>query len=127
AVRVVPNPYRANVDYTVQHGGISWENRDDGTSDFFPQTDRRLYFYNLPKHCLIRVFTVSGDLVAIIPHNVAGDKNLGWNADYAESWDLNSRNKQQVVSGMYLFTVEEMGENGNNIGDVEVGKFVIIR
>ncbi|MDP8229242.1 MAG: hypothetical protein P9M15_07305, partial [Candidatus Electryoneaceae bacterium] len=91
AVRVVPNPYRANVDYTVQHGGISWENRDDGTSDFFPQTDRRLYFYNLPKHCLIRVFTVSGDLVAIIPHNVAGDKNLGWNADYAESWDLNSR------------------------------------
>ncbi|MDP8228284.1 MAG: hypothetical protein P9M15_02390, partial [Candidatus Electryoneaceae bacterium] len=66
-VRVVPNPYRGNVDYTQMHGGgLSWENRDDGTPDYFPQTDRRLYFYNLPRHCLIRIFTVSGDLVAIV-------------------------------------------------------------
>ncbi len=124
-VIVVPNPYRASEDYRVQHGGVSWENRDDGTEEFFPQTDRRLFFYNLPKQCLIRIFTVSGDLVDIVPHNVEGDMNQDWNADFAEAWDLNSRNKQQVVSGMYLFTVEDM--TPANRGDVEVGKFVVIR
>jgi len=127
-VTVVPNPYRANVDYTRPHGGgLSWENRDDGTPEFFPQIDRRLYFYNLPRHCLIRIYTVSGDLVDIVPHNVAGDEYQGWEADFAEAWDLNSRNRQQVVSGMYLFTVEEMNAGGGSTGDIEVGKFVVIR
>ncbi len=124
-VKVVPNPYRANENYRIQHGGLSWENRDDGTPDFYPQVDRRLYFYNLPKQCLIRIFTVSGDLVNIVPHNVTGDLNINWNADFAESWDLNSRNKQQAVAGMYLFTVEDMTEE--NKGDIQTGKFVIIR
>jgi hypothetical protein len=129
-VGVVPNPYRANADYTSTHGGLSWENRDDGTRDFFPQTDRRMYFYNLPKHCLIRIYTVSGDLVDIIPHGMPGDDLTGWVDDYAEAWDLNSRNHQQVVSGMYLFTVEEFGEKSGVYkakSDIEVGKFVVIR
>ncbi len=124
-VQVVPNPYRANENYRRLHGGISWENRDDGTKDFYPQTDRRIFFYNLPKECLIRIYTVSGDLVQIIPHNIRGDLNATWNADYAESWDLNSRNKQQVVSGMYLYTVEDKTEG--NKGDIQVGKLVVIR
>ncbi|MBT7618155.1 MAG: hypothetical protein HN590_12810, partial [Calditrichaeota bacterium] len=112
--------------YTIEHGGgLSWENRDDGTPDYFPQIDRRLYFYNLPRECLVRIYTVSGDLVHIIPHNTDGDTNQGWNADFAESWDLNSRNKQQVVSGMYLFSVEDLTESGD--GSIEIGKFVIIR
>jgi len=130
-VGVVPNPYRAYVDYTVPHGGLAWEEGsgrpdDQGKKEYFPQIDQRLYFYNLPKRCLIRIYTVAGDLVAIVPHNVEGDDNIGWNADYAESWDLNSRNKQLVVSGMYLFTVEKYDENGGS-GDYEIGKFVIIR
>jgi len=126
SVRVVPNPYRATEDYTRQHGGgISWENRDDGTPEFFPQIDRRLYFYNLPRKCLIRIYTVAGDLVHIVPHNIPGDSNQGWNPEFAESWDLNSRNKQQVVSGMYLFSVEDYTDD--DMGDIEVGKFVIIR
>ena len=124
-VGVVPNPYRANADYRLQHGGVSWENRDDGTPDFFPQTDRRIYFYNLPKECLVRIYTLSGDLVDIVPHNVSGDDNQGWSADYAESWDLNSRNHQQVVAGVYLFTVENLAPGGD--GDIETGKFVVIR
>ncbi|MDP8228283.1 MAG: hypothetical protein P9M15_02385 [Candidatus Electryoneaceae bacterium] len=40
---------------------------------------------------------------------------------------MNSRNKQQVVSGMYLFTVEKMNDAGSATGDVETGKFVVIR
>lgn len=126
-VMVVPNPYRAYQDYTQAHGGgLSWENRDDGTPQFFPQTDRRLYFYNLPRQCLIRIYSLSGDLIHIIPHNTTGDDpRIGWNADYAEAWDLNSRNHQQVVSGTYLFTVEDLTPEGK--GKIEVGKFVVIR
>ena len=127
-VRVVPNPYRANVDYSQPHGGgLSWENRDDGTPDYFPQTDRRLYFYNLPRRCLIRIYTVAGDLVDIVPHNIAGDDNQGWNADFAEGWDLNSRNHQQIVAGLYLFTVEEFNDGGGGMGNSQTGKFAVIR
>ncbi|MBU1936418.1 hypothetical protein KKG05_03400, partial [bacterium] len=125
-VGVVPNPYRAYLDYTTNHsGGLRWENQDDGTEEFFPQTDRRLEFINLPDKCLIRVFTVSGDLVAVIPHNLAGDKNIGWRSPSSERWDLNSRNTQQVVSGLYFFSVQDYTEE--NYGNIDVGKFVIIR
>jgi hypothetical protein len=127
-VMVVPNPYRAYIDYTQVHGGgISWENRDDGTSEFFPQTDRRLYFFNLPEYCLIRIYSVAGDLIDIVPHNIEGDPDSGWDADFAEGWDLNSRNHQQVVSGLYLFTVQPMDDEGRSKGAIETGKFVVIR
>jgi hypothetical protein len=125
-VRVVPNPYRAYEDYTRSYSnGLRWENQDDGTPDFFPQTDRRLEFINLPRQCLIRVFTLAGDLVAIIPHNITGDSNNGWVSEYSERWDMNNRNQQQIVSGIYLFSVEDKtpGHNGN----IETGKFVVIR
>jgi hypothetical protein len=126
-VRVVPNPYRAYQDYTQTYGGPgggSWENMNDGTTGFYPQADRRLEFMNLPDQCLIRIFTVAGDLVQIIPHNTTGDKSA-WPSLNSERWDLNSRNRQQVVSGIYLFSVEDLTPgNGHKI---ETGKFVIIR
>ena len=133
-VLVVPNPYRAyltgSASYTNpymgdEENGLSWENQDDGTPDFFPSTDRRLEFINLPEQCLIRIFTIAGDLVAVVPHNIAGDNNIGWVSEYSESWDLNSRNLQQVVSGLYLFSVEDY--TPENKGKIQTGKFVIIR
>ncbi len=133
---VVPNPYRADEDYTRQYlmltydgedtTAVSWENRNDGTTGYFPQTDRRIYFYNLPRKCLIRIFTVSGDLVDIVKHDADGlSDGSTWNSPLAEGWDLNSRNQQQVVSGLYLFSVEDQTDGGN--GHIDVGKFVIIR
>lgn len=123
-VRVVPNPYRAYEDYTQASSGISWENQNDGTREFFSQVDRRIEFINLPRECIIRIFTTAGDLVQIVPHNVPGDKSQ-WASETSERWDLNSRNRQQVVSGIYLFSVEDLtGGNGYNL---ETGKFVIIR
>ncbi len=125
-VGVVPNPYRFDVDYTKTHGnGLAWENRDDGTPDFFPQEDRRIYFYNLPRKALIRIFTVSGDLVAAIPHNIEGDRNIGATYDYAENWNLKNRNDQQVMAGLYLFSVEDLTPEHN--GSITQGKFVIIK
>jgi len=125
-VIVVPNPYRAYENYTTAYsGGLQWENQDDGTPEYFPNTDRRLDFINLPPQCLIRIFSVAGDLIAVVPHNIAGDSNAGWESDFSESWDLNSRNNQQVASGLYLFSVEDY--TPGNSGEIQVGKFMIIR
>ena len=125
-VIVVPNPYRAYEDYTTTYsGGLRWENQDDGTPEFYPNTDRRLEFINLPQMCLIRIYTVAGDLVDMIPHNIDGDENIGWVSDFSESWDLNSRNMQQVVSGIYMFSVEDFTPGRK--GKISVGKFVVIR
>jgi hypothetical protein len=130
AVRVVPNPYRADVDYTRAYAfgnseqGLQWENQDDGTQQWYPQSDRRIEFMNLPEQCVIRIFTVSGDLVQMLTHNLDGD-NSRWDSHFSESWDLNSRNFQQVSSGLYYFSVEDKTSAGD--GEISTGKFVIIK
>jgi hypothetical protein len=63
-------------------------------------------------------------MIAIVPHNIEGDDS-DWDSEFSESWDLNSRNLQQVVSGLYLFSVEDW--TPGNKGKIETGKFVIIR
>ncbi len=123
-VRVVPNPYRAYQDYTSPKLGVSWENQNDGTREFFAQQDRRIEFINLPHACLIRIYTVAGDLVQIVPHNMDGDFSA-WASETSERWDLNSRNNQQVTSGIYLFSVEDRTEGSKH--EIQTGKFVIIR
>jgi hypothetical protein len=131
AVKVVPNPYRVDQryeDFAYQFGnssqGLRWENQDDGTLEFYPQSDRRIEFMNLPEQALIRIYTVAGDLVQMIPHNIDGDRSR-WNSLYSEAWDLNSRNFQQVASGLYLFSVEDKTPENN--GAISTGKFVIIK
>ena len=130
-VKVVPNPYRVDARYEEfahEFGNASkgqrWENQDDGTLEFYPQSDRRLDFMNLPEQALIRIFTVAGDMVQMLPHNIEGDRSR-WNSLYSESWDLNSRNFQQVASGLYLFSVEDKTPGGG--GSMSTGKFVIIK
>jgi len=125
-VGVAPNPYRIDQDYTKPHsGGLQWENQDDGTVAFYPQQDRRIWFYNLPKQALIRIFTVAGDLVVMIPHNIEGDKHECLAFDYAACWNLQNRNEQLVSSGLYLFSVEDKTPGGSS--KVQTGKLVIIR
>jgi hypothetical protein len=129
-VRVVPNPYRFDQDYTLQQSfgnsaqGLAWENQDDGSSAYLPSQDRRIEFMNLPYQCLIRIFSLSGDLVQIVPHNLDGD-NSRWDSDFSEAWDLNNRNFQQVASGLYYFSVED--KSPGNDGSTATGKFVILK
>ncbi len=106
-VMVVPNPYRINVDYDA----LRWENPD---RTGWNEHRRRLDFINLPPQCTIRIYSLGGDLVDEIEH----DDELG----SSESWNLISRDVQAVVSGIYLFSVEERPS-----GEVQVGKFVIIK
>ena len=100
-VTVVPNPYR---------GGVVWD-RPPVAGDTF---GRHVDFIGMPRTtATVRVYTMAGDLVQSLDHNGSrGDGELRWN--------LISRNGQDIVSGVYLFTVD------SSLGH-QVGRFVVIR
>ncbi len=109
-VAVVPNPYLGNVDYTSP---LPWETpREAGRQ--WSEADRRVQFVNLPAHCTIRIYTLSGDLVDVIEHN---DPNKGY-----EDWYLVSRANQAITTEIYIFSVED-----HETGEVQIGKFVVIK
>ena len=100
-VWVVPNPYRGSAD---------WE-RPQVPGDVFT---RHVDFMGLPRaRCTVRIYTLAGDLVASVEHD-------GSRGDGQASWNLISRNGQDVESGVYLFTV-------NSPLGHQTGRFVVIR
>jgi len=101
------------------------ENDDKGDKS------KRIWFVNLPENCTIRIYTLAGDLVDKIEHNGAYREDVitvskaarnGIAASGMHAWDILSMHNQIVVSGLYLFSVED-----HESGDIKVGKFVIIR
>jgi hypothetical protein len=79
-------------------------------------TGWRIEFRNLPRaRNLIRIFTLAGDLVAEVEHD--GSSGAG-----SASWNLVSRNGQQVVSGIYLYSVESADPAFRNF----VGRLTIV-
>ena len=116
AVGVFPNPYRVRA---------AW----DGPLS----TQRKIYFYNLPERCDIRVYTLAGEVVTEFSHDAdtyTGD--IRWFSDFGgddreiaggvHAWDLLSDNSLRLSSGLYLFSVRDADS-----GEVETGKFVILR
>ncbi len=115
-VGVYPNPYRA---------GAAW----DGPKE----RERLLWFTNLPAKCTIRIYTISGELIDTIAHNVATydgseiylldrvGKGKVTFAGGEHAWDLVTEQDQAIATGMYLYTVED--EQGN----VKRGKFMVIK
>ena len=100
-VWVVPNPYR---------GWADW-NRPSTAGD--PLT-RHIDFLGLPREIsTVKIWTVAGDFVAQLDHD-------GRSGNGQASWDLVTRNGQEVVSGVYLFTVDSAAGH-------KVGRFVVIR
>lgn len=110
-VAVVPNPYRGDIDYFSFDP--PWEKPDASRNQWMEQ-DRRIQFINLPRHCEIRIYTVSGDLVKVIQHN---DPVIGY-----EDWNLTSSAGQAIASDIYLFTVQNL-----DTGEVQTGTFVIAK
>lgn len=100
-VLVVPNPYL---------GGADWESFD---------YENRIYFTQLPEECTVYVYTLMGDLVAQLSHNLAKDLTPDGSGD--EAWDLLSLNRQTIASGLYLFRV--VTPQGNE----STGKFVVVK
>jgi len=109
-VYVYPNPYRGNAGYRRD----SYEGRGEG--DRIDDRLRAIHFANLPAKCIIRIYTLDGDLVRAIKHDMEpSDPNSSH-----DMWDLINRNIQMVVSGLYYWTVED------NSGNVQMGKLVIL-
>jgi hypothetical protein len=115
--RVYPNPYYASA---------AW----DGSGERL----RKIYFYNLPRRCEIRIYTLAGDLVRTMKHDAASynASDIKWSDNYTNgtqtmsggehAWDLITNNDQAIATGLYLFTVENLDN-----GDIKRGKFVIIK
>jgi len=109
-VIVYPNPYRFDAGY-----------RDDGfegRSDLDRPDNRvrEINFANLPAKCTIRIYTLDGDLVKEIIHDMDPSNP---NSTH-DSWNMITRNTQMIVSGLYYWSVEE--SNGNT----QIGKLAII-
>ncbi len=106
-IYVYPNP--ATIDALADYQQMS-PTADDPTGV-------RITFANLPlAHNTIRVYSVAGDLIKTLEHDGTGGFGQ-------ISWNLVSDNRQQIVSGVYLFAVTS---NDQRFEDF-VGKFVVIR
>jgi hypothetical protein len=116
-VSVYPNPYRAHA---------TWDGR--------LERERKMYFFNLPAHCEIRIYTLAGDLVDTIQHESQSYTGLDtrWFSVYAgenvqfsggeHAWDLVTADDQAIATGLYLYTVEDLAT-----GEIQKGKFAVIK
>ncbi len=111
-VYVYPNPYRLDGRYRSS----GFEGHRLGERDRPDDRVRRIHFANLPPRCRISIFSLDGDLVRKIEHDVDPSDPLA-NHD---TWDLITRNTQLLVSGMYYWVVETPD------GETQVGKLVVI-
>lgn len=80
-------------------------------------TGVRVAFANLPRsRNLISIFTLGGDLVQTLDHD-------GTTGHGEITWNLVSRNGQQIVSGVYIYSVQPLDGSFERF----IGKFVVIR
>lgn len=119
---VYPNPY---------YYGAAWEGRSS-----FQEESRKLIFANLPKRCVIRIYTAGGDFIDAIDHdeNYDGSDTRWFRTFGAEdsernrfsggehAWDLLSVENQIISRGLYMFSVENLDS-----GERKTGKFIIVK
>ena len=98
-VYAVPNPYRSGSSRLT-------------SDNYHNYPDRYIRFVNVPPSCIIKIFTVSGDLVWESTHD-SGSGNI--------EWDVTNRDSQPVTSGVYLFRVE--APDGGSV----YGRIAVIR
>ena len=101
-IKVVPNPYYATT---------AFEGQNTFTSGRGP---REIQFRNLPQQCIIRIFTISGELVKKIHHTSAINYGTG-------KWDLLTKDNLTAAYGIYVYHIEAAG-----IGE-KIGKLAIIK
>ena len=97
-IRVVPNPYNISAATDLGFGELA---------------QNRLYFFNIPGRCDIKIYTELGELIKTIEHtDGSGD----------QAWDSLTSSGQIIVSGIYIAVIENKDTGGKKIV-----KFVIIR
>jgi len=121
-VYVYPNPYRVEA---------AWD-RGKQVRDHY------LWFTNLPPHCKVRIYTLSGDLIyetEFVGTSYQGGGTRGVYDPAREldvgpptlsgtslAWNLITRQGQAAATGLYMFSVENL-----NGGDKTIGKFLIVK
>lgn len=118
---VYPNPFYVKAKW-------------DGEGD----VNHRIQFANLPAKAKVTIFTLSGDRVYSFTHegsmdngnrtkwfDTYGARTSGeWQANSTggeHSWNLISTGNQNISTGLYLYTVEDLTND-----EIKTGKFVII-
>ncbi|MCB9357952.1 MAG: hypothetical protein H6508_07115 [Calditrichaeota bacterium] len=105
-VYVFPNPYKGG------HAGEAIPNETDAGLVFV----RKLFFRGLPTNiepgkCVIRIFSLAGDYLNSIDH---------YNGTEQAEWNMKTRHDQEIVSGIYYYSVEYGGKHF-------LDKFVVIK
>lgn len=112
-VGVFPNPYRLSA---------AWE---QGGSE----RGRKLYFYNVPRRCRIRIWNASGQEVAVLWHESGQQEgtSIGWftqaglvgelsTAGGFHAWDLLSSADQPIAPGLYIIVAEDVESEELRLG-----------
>jgi len=107
-IKVVPNPYYIYADWDLSN------NR------------RKIQFTNVPINSEIQIYTLSGELVAILDHHgdataVAGGRGYNSNRVGTVDWNIWTYEFTEAAYGLYVYVVK------TDDGDVKIGKFAIIR
>ena len=110
-VYIYPNPYR--IDDPYRNRGFEGRAREDMPDDRV----REIHFVNVPSTCTISIFSLDGDLVRRLDHDVPESDPSAHHA----TWDMITRNTQAPVSGLYYWVVEDPN------GETQIGKLVIIK
>lgn len=123
------NPDFVNGDPFVYPNPFYVKAKWDGSGD----VNHRLHFANLPARAKIIIFSLSGEKIIELLHegNIDSDNRSRWfdtfGARNAQSsggehaWNIISTGNQNVSSGLYIFTVEDLSS-----GKITSGKFAII-
>jgi hypothetical protein len=102
-IKVVPNPYIV---------ANAWEPTNPYSDG---RGERQLHFIHLPPVCTIRIFNVSGQLVATLNHNTPN-----WR-DGTEIWNMLSKDQLDISYGVYVYYVD-----AGSLG-TKIGKFAVIK
>jgi hypothetical protein len=107
-IKVVPNPYYIYADWDLS------VNR------------RKIQFTNVPMNSEIQIYTLAGELVAILDNHgdataVAGGKQYNSNRVGTVDWNIWTYEFTEAAYGLYVYVVK------TDDGETKVGKFAIIR
>jgi hypothetical protein len=93
----------------------------DPNRSFGGATPYKIEFRNLPEKCIIKIYTLSGDLVKTLYHQPDALGNLSG----SEAWDQRTDSGLLVAPGLYIYVVQSQTEG--TMGDKTSGKLMIIR
>ena len=104
-IRVVPNPYR--LDY-------------NDPKHMYPDAadPLKIRFINLPRHCMIRIFSASGDMIYEAEQNSPNAAEASWRHEAKMVTG-------EVVSGIYFWVVESLMPESK--GQIQKGTLLIVK